>query len=262
MPGDRPYPTQKRRDRPKNARWALRLAYDGADFHGFQRQPNQRTIEGALVEALIDMGLTGGLSFASRTDAGVHAHGQVIAFRAPDTITAVDLRMNLEARLPHDLRMVELRPAPAGFHPRWTATGKTYRYTLASVPTPRAWHIETVDHGRLEKALAALRHAPRLDGFTAAGAPPKPAPPLSHVSCAPEGDRVVVTFEGESFRRYAIRHMVGLCVDVARGLADVESISRTAESASPYRGTRAPADGLELIAVHYPRELDPFAQGY
>jgi tRNA pseudouridine38-40 synthase len=259
MSEHRPGPTQRRRDRPRSARWALRLAYEGATFHGFQRQPGQPTIEGALVEALVGLGLTGGLSFASRTDAGVHAEGQVVAFRSPETLSAAQLHEGLAARLAPGLRVVELRPAPPRFHPRWSATGKTYRYTLAPAPAARAWHVEGLDPVQLEQALVALRKAPRLDGFTAAGAPPKAAPPLAGLTLERDETRWTMTFVGEAFRRYAIRHMVGLAVDVARGLAPLEAISRAAEAPPPYRGTRAPGDGLTLVAVHYPEGLDPFA---
>lgn len=253
------FPTIRRRDRPKRVRWAARIGYDGAGFHGFQRQPEQRTVEGELIAALMGLGLTGGLSFASRTDSGVHAEGQVVAFKADAGDTAETLAPRLSSLLPPDLRLLALRPAPPRFHPRWSAIGKRYRYTLATTAVSRSWCIERLDGARLEAALEALRGAPALDGFTAAGAPPKAAPPLTSLTIEGSDPPWTLTFEGPAFRRYAIRHMVGAIVACASGAIEVAALSAIATSPPPYRGLRAPADGLVLERVDYPPALDPFA---
>lgn len=257
---DRPFPTLKRRDRPKSARLAMLVAYDGAGFRGFQRQPAQRTVEGEIVRALVELGLTGGLSFASRTDAGVHAEGQVVAFRAPAGSAAGPLEALLVAQLPPDVRLRTLQAAPAKFHPRWSATGKRYRYRLTESPRPRSWDVGVLDRARLEEALEALRQAPRLDGFTAAGAPDKPAPPLERLTLVAHGGAFELVFEGPAFRRYAIRHMVGAAVACARGGLSPGQLEALALARPPYVGPRAPADGLVLEEVHYPAALDPFAR--
>ena len=259
MTSPRPFPTIRRRDRPKNARWAALIGYDGRGFHGFQRQPGQRTIEGELVQLLQAMGLTGGLSFASRTDAGVHAVGQVIAFRAPDSLDANRLESEIVGRLPPDIRLGRLMPAPAKFHPRWSAEGKVYRYELSQESDDRAWRLEELDLPALETAARLLREAPGLDGFTAPGAPAKAAPALTALTVAPSSQGITLTFEGPAFRRYAIRHMVGALIACARGESTADELRSLAAATTPYRGLRAPAQGLTLVRVAYPSGLDPFA---
>ena len=253
------WPLLRRRLRPKLSRFALLLAYDGAAFHGFQRQPDQRTVEGELVRALGEVGLPAGLSFASRTDAGVHAEGQVVVARAPAQTSCESLATSLGAALPEDVHLRLVRPAPAKFHPRWQAVGKRYRYTLARTPSPRAWSLPALDRSLFAGALAELARAPCLDGLTAAGAPPKPAPPLDSFVLRDEGDRLVVELEGRAFRRYALRHLIGAAVACAQGERTLESLAALAAGPPPYRALRAPADGLVLETVRYPPDLDPFA---
>lgn len=254
-----PYPRVRRERRPRTRRVALKLAYDGTAFHGFQRQPGQRTVEGALVEALGAMGHGGGLGFASRTDTGVHASGQVLALRIPETTGIDDFARTFTDRLPSDLRLVAAAAAPPSFHPRWSALGKRYEYRLADRPgVPRAWLVEGLEPERLDQALAQVRAAPSLAGFTAAGAPQKDAPPLGRLERITEGGVHTLVVEGPAFRRYAIRHLVGCAVAEALGQEERGACTRVAASPPPYRGLRAPGDGLTLVAVHYPPALDPF----
>ena len=231
---------------------AALLGYDGAPFRGFQRQPGQRTVEGELVRVLSALGFGEGLAFASRTDAGVHAHGQVIAFRVPDSSVLEELRLTVAGVLPVELTLRGLAWAPPKFHPRWSAVGKRYEYTLPKL---------ALDAGLLTRALDDLRVAPALDGFTAAGAPAKAAPPLTRLDVERRGEDTVLVFEGPAFRRYAIRHMVGCLVAEARGELAAGTCATTALAPPPYRGPRADADRLVLVRVDYPRALDPFAVG-
>src|SRR5690606_25027653 len=107
---DLPRIPRKLRSRP--VRGVLQVAYDGTGFRGFQRQPDQRTVEGVLVDALRARGLSGGLAFASRTDAGVHARGQVLAFRAPEGDSPGTWAERLAGLLPPDIRIVASAVAP------------------------------------------------------------------------------------------------------------------------------------------------------
>lgn len=255
------WPRIPRRARPAVQRVVLRLAYDGAGFRGFQRQPGVRTVEGVLVDRLRSLGLTGGLGFASRTDAGVHAIGQVVAFRAPADRPVEGWAAALAEGLPPELRVVAVAVAPAGFHPRWSAAGKRYVYRLTPPLDADAWRLPAtpdLEPGRLASALEALRRAPALDGFTAAGAPPKPAPPLARLVLGRAADTLVLELEGPAFRRYAIRHLVGALVLEASGGAPAGHCAQVAAAPPPYRGPRAPAGGLTLEAVYYPPGLDPF----
>jgi tRNA pseudouridine38-40 synthase len=237
------------------------LAYDGAGFHGFQRQPDQRTVEGELVSALTAAGLTGGLGFASRTDTGVHAIGQVVCFNVAAEATLGTLHRDLQSRLPPDIEIRTLAWAPPKFHPRWTATGKRYVYTLhIRGDDPRAWNIpEVVELEALEAALGALRQAPNLTGFTGAGAPLRVMPPLTRLVAEPTGARWRLVVEGPAFAKYAIRHMVGCALAEAQGAVPAGTTATTAITSAHYRGLRAPAQGLVLEQVYYPPTLDPFA---
>lgn len=262
-PSDRP--VLRRRLRPKRQRVVLEVAYEGAAFHGFQRQPDRRTVEGELIRAVLDLGLSGGLGFASRTDTGVHASGQVIAFAAPAERPPTAWAEELSARLPPDVRIVRAASAPSRFHPRWSALGKRYVYRLETARegerAPYFWDcvVDRLDMRLFERALSELRDAPSLEGFTAAGAPDRPAPPLTRVELTREaGDRVSVVIEGPAFRRYAIRHMMGCAVAQALGELPRGSCAAVARQPPPYRGPRAPASGLTLEKVFYPPQLDPF----
>jgi tRNA pseudouridine38-40 synthase len=236
----------------------MRVAYDGGGFRGFQRQPDQRTVEGELMRVFEVAGLGTGLTFASRTDAGVHAEGQVVAARAPAGTSLDALSAALRAALPPEVRLVELRAAPARFHPRWSATGKVYRYVLGASDGPRRWGVPGLDAARLAAACDVLLACPSLDGFTAAGAPDKAAPALEQLTVDRVGDDTVLTFVGPAFRRYAIRHMVGSIVACARGELDPDALREVAARRPPYSGPRAPGEGLVLVSVRYPTESDPF----
>jgi len=249
-------------------RLAARLSYDGAGFRGFQSQPGARTVEGVLRLALREAGLPDVLAFAGRTDAGVHARGQVIVFRVPPDADAAAEAAQFARRLPPDVRFEASAACPARFHPRWSAIGKLYEYRLAAgqgQPRPDVWDAgEFGLHGvdRLETALAAplraLRDAPVLAGFTGAGAKPGAAPPLTALALARDGTDLILSFEGPAFRRYAVRHMVGAAVAEAAGLLPEGSCGRIALAAPPCRHLRAPAQALTLVRVYYPPGLDPF----
>lgn len=240
------YPTR----RPRRRRLAALLAYNGSGFRGFQRQPNQRTVEGALLKALVACGYGEGLGFASRTDAGVHAVGQVVAFKVPESAEPQQVELALNEQLPDDVTLSRVVWAPSRFHPRWSALGKRYVYRLPA---------NAIDEDKLARALGELRDAPLLDGFTAAGAPPRPAPPLDHLTLERDGGQFVLTFEGLAFRRYGIRHMVGCAIGQAQGELPEGSCAQTALLAPPYRGLRADPGGLTLIEVFYPEALHPFS---
>lgn len=254
-------PTVKRRHRPAWRRFAALVEYEGGPFAGFQRQPDRATVEGTLIESLQGMGLTGGISFASRTDAGVHAQGQVIAFKAPATETATTLSDTLNARLPGTVRIARVAPAPSRFHPRWSALGKVYLYRLSAEPRPppRAISLSGMSEALLREAIRELEQAPHLSGFTGAGAPLRVAPPLTSLEIVQAETLTVLRFCGPAFGRYAIRHMVASLVRQACGEYAAGTCAQVAATPPPYRGPRAPADGLTLESVLYPPLLDPFA---
>lgn len=307
-----------KRVRQKSRRHALLLAYDGSGFSGFQRQPDRRTVEGTLIEVLAALDMPTGLSYAGRTDAGVHALGQVVVLRIPLERDIDDVVRDVSARLPPDMRIRSHVLAPKTFHPRWSATSKRYRYWLslpggvatddgvsiddgvstggevatgddsmdggadgeaksvrhtpslrfelrrlaeAGIAGLEPWVVGApFDRDRFRHAVEDLRHAADLRGFTAHGAPFRNMPPLQRLCCEFEGGLVKLSFDGPGFARYAVRHMVGCAVAVARGELPDDACSTTALADVPYRGLRAPAQALVLESVGYADGLDPFTR--
>jgi len=117
-------------------RYRARVEYDGTDFAGFQVNPGKRTVQGVLEAALARLGdgVEQRVDGAGRTDAGVHASGQVIGFTYAGRLAATDLGRALDALLPRDVAMRDVRPAPDGFNPRYAARYREYRYTVWNGP--------------------------------------------------------------------------------------------------------------------------------
>src|SRR2546429_6678239 len=122
---------RRREQRPKTPHWKARVAYDGTDYAGFQVQPNAQTGQGELERALSTVcdgavRVTG----AGRTDAGVHASGQMIDFRTTSTLDGLSIGRGVNALLPEDIAVSALQPAAEDFHARFSATGRTYEYRI------------------------------------------------------------------------------------------------------------------------------------
>lgn len=226
--------------------FALLLGYDGAAFRGWQKQPGADTVQGALEGAL--RGLLGkryAVQGASRTDAGVHALGQVASFqcgREPD-FSAL--------QLPPGLRLLRWAKASPSFHARSSAAGKAYRYDFAHF----VQNAQRPDWERARAALRGLEGLPHLSGLASPSKLHKPAPPLTKWSLSDAG---VLEVEGKAFRKHEVRNLAGHLAAVALGLAAPESLRELAQRQRPWMGARAPAGGLTLVRVFYPPEIDPF----
>ncbi len=281
----------------------LRLAYDGTDFSGFavQNRPNEyvRTVQGVLERALSQlykqpMSIRG----ASRTDSGVHAHGQIVAFDPPFDIPPKGVLLALAANLPEDLIAAAAWPAEDLDHrplnPRFHTLGKCYCYRIRNTPLRDPigarfeWHlIRSVDHSGLEPLRAAAQMMVgthdfagfragdcqatstrrRIHGIEIRTLPARTASPLGTSALgglADPDDLGVIEIEirGDAFLKYMVRIMVGTMVDVARGrfgLDRVAEVLRTGERARA--GATAPARGLTLVEVLWPRQWPPPPRG-
>jgi len=246
-------------------RYRATLAYDGTAYQGFQRQAGAiPTIQGSVEQAL--KRVTGQFITvigAGRTDSGVHASGQVIAFDADWGHDDVDLLRALNAVLPDDIALQDIAPHP-GFHPRFDARSRVYSYTVihAQHRQPlwqhRAWQVwGQLDTDALHRTAALL--AGKHD-FAAFGSPPKGDNTVRElmrsewqVSAEAFGRRLVYQVEGSAFLHHMVRRLVGTQIDVAREqmtLAEFEVIFRAADLAQT--GTLAPPQGLVLEWVRYP----------
>lgn len=255
--------------------YRVTLAYDGTDFLGWQLQrpgapasvpmggASGRTVQGALEDALgrLSGGARVAVVGAGRTDAGVHALGQVASFDLPRELPGPDLQRALNALLPEDVRVLDAAPAPPGFHPRKSALSKLYRYELdcGGVPLPqRRRTVAFVPWALDEDAVraAAALYLGRRDFASLASAGGSARTTVRTVARSEArfaGRTLVYEVEADGFLRKMVRSMVGGLVAAGRGALSVEALARALEA----RDRRAwpppaPARGLTLVRVDYP----------
>jgi tRNA pseudouridine38-40 synthase len=253
----------------------LLVEYDGTGLCGWQRQDNGPTVQGHLEDALgtlltHEVAVTG----ASRTDAGVHARGQVASFRTERRIPLHGIRRGVNSLLPGAIAVAEVSEAPDDFHPRFSATGKHYRYLLHTRPErsprwrDRAWHHPAaLDLGAMRQAAAVLIGEHDFAAFRAAGCTAKrTVRRIDQIEIAElpgelPGDAglVAVDVRGNAFLRNMVRIVVGTLVEVGRGRRSVGQVAEILASRDRTRaGITAPAHGLELICVRYDgRKMSP-----
>lgn len=248
-----------------NVRLALTLSYLGGGFRGWQRQSRGRTAQGVLEEALSRLyGQVVLATGAGRTDAGVHAAGQVAHVEVPGHIPPNGVRAALNTFLPPDLRVLAVRAVPPDFHARASARGKRYRYRLAwGAPLPpweaqRCWLLASRPNIAVAQAclLAVLgTHdfaAFALSGHSGHGARGTTRT-LWRAELAARGRHLRVTLEGDGFLRGMARRIVGAMVEVGRGArpqAWFEALVNRGGGDPP--APTAPAHGLTLESVQYP----------
>jgi tRNA pseudouridine38-40 synthase len=246
----------------KTTRWKCVCAYDGGAFDGWQSQPSgkaiQDVIERRLREVLKrDVRVHG----SGRTDAGVHALGQVFHFDTVWTHGADKLRRALQAGLPRSIQLKSVRRAPAGFHARFSATGKTYRYEIFlgeadPFTAPYCWSLNReLDWAAIREAAAVLRGKHDFRAFAAEGGVERETTvrDLRRLDVARRGRRVRLTFEADGFLYKMARSLTGTLVKVGLGKLAPREVAALLESArrTPPVQT-APPQGLFLVKVFYP----------
>jgi tRNA pseudouridine38-40 synthase len=239
------------------------LAYDGTEFYGWQVQPGRRTVQGELERALSR--LHGGspvrVRGAGRTDAGVHARGQVADARIGDRFAELELHRALLSLLPGDLRVQRVARVDDAFHARRAAIAKTYAYYLDRsrcgdpfVARYALHHPHPFDEAAVDAALAHLPGHRDFSGF--AGSACEVTDRVRHLTEArrevvrPGIERLVFTADG--FLNHMVRNFVGTLLDVARGRSAPDRIRTILESGDrSLGGITAPAHGLALERVVY-----------
>ncbi len=247
----------------------LEVAYDGTAFSGWASQPGVRSVEETLRGALLELDPRAStLRGASRTDAGVHAAGQLAAFDARRLIPSRGWVLGLNRHLPDDVAVRRAMPVPPGFSPRFAARAKRYRYRVLVdlVRDPawrfRAWRVPRLDPAVMLREAEDARGTHDFAAFRAAGdARPTTERTLFRVDVAQEADSriVAVVVEGNAFLYNMVRIMVGTMVDVARGRLEVGAVRRAlASGRRGDAGTTAPAHGLVLehVDVEIPGEAE------
>jgi tRNA pseudouridine38-40 synthase len=242
----------------------LTIAYDGTNYVGWQRQTNglsvQQAVEEAVAPLVSDAERRPGVAGASRTDAGVHAAGQVASVNLDITLSPDRLQRAINVRLPPDIRVLRVEEAAPGFHARFHARGKLYRYRLSRAPVMSpfdrafAWHApELSDVDAMRRAAAAFVGRHDFASFQARGSSTiDTIRTIERVEVAAQGDEVTVEVEGNGFLRHMVRAMVGTLVEVGSGLRSADALpAMIAERHRPAGGPTAPPHGLVLIAVRY-----------
>jgi tRNA pseudouridine38-40 synthase len=245
----------------------LTLEYDGTEFVGWQRQPNGRSVQAVLEAALAELlGAPVAAAAAGRTDAGVHALGQVVAFDAPRALPAKAYVRGLSSLLPADVSVVAAEEVPEDFDPRRWATGKRYRYLISRRPgrapllRRRHWEVfAPLDVEAMRAAATALLGTHDFTSFRAADCEaPHPRRTLRELELHEEGEVLRIEVEGTAFLRHMVRNVVGSLVEVGRGKRPPGWVAEVlAAKDRTLAGPTAPAHGLTLVEVTYgsgPRE--------
>ena len=255
------------------ARLALRVAYDGTDFHGWQRQeppdqPPLRTVQGCLDRALTDMlQRPATCQGASRTDAGVHAEAQVAAFTAECRVPVDRIAAALNARLDEDVRVMNAWSVPEDFDPVSDALAKGYRYEIAPtrpfsarLPFDRRMVFRTAHDLGVDRMRIAASALVGTHDFTAfAHAQHGRESPVRTVFACEVGslpdDRIVIDVSGNGFLYNMVRIIAGTLVEVGRGRMEPRAVSGILASRDRAQaGPTLPAQGLRLRWIQYPED--------
>jgi tRNA pseudouridine38-40 synthase len=242
--------------------YKLIIEYDGTNYHGWQRQANDRTIQGAIEAALKtmtkeDIALIG----SGRTDAGVHALGQVANFRCSAKLAPSAFLAGLNSLLDDDIVIHKCERAEEPFHARYDAKAKTYRYTILNRPSPQAiarqyaWHIRKPLN--LEAMHQTSNHIVGPHDFKAFEGTGSPRSHTTRNVIRAEWrqrlpDRLEFEIEADGFLRYMVRNLVGTFVDVGLGkkkVADFVTILKSRDRSQA--SATAPPHGLCLMSVTY-----------
>jgi tRNA pseudouridine38-40 synthase len=244
----------------------ITLAYDGTAFVGWQRQAAGVSIQGLLEEALarFDHGEVM-VSGAGRTDAGVHALGQVASLSLRRAIDGPSLVRSLNAGLPDSVRVLGADLVPDTFHARYSARRKTYRYRLwnADVLSPferqYVWHVYgPLDRDAMAAAAVLIEGCHDFAAFRAAGGRTRStdrevfSSRVVAAPCPPSSPLIVYEISGSGFLRHMVRNVVGTLVEIGRGRRPIEWMSEVLAGRDRRQaGPTAPARGLVLVSVEY-----------
>ncbi len=236
------------------------VEYDGTDYHGFQLQPDLRSVQGVLEEALNRVtGQAARVTGAGRTDAGVHARGQVIAFRVRWRHEVADLHRAMNAVLPEDVALLSLEIAAQDFHPRYSAQSRSYRYTVLSQPLrsplSRRWALHVARSLNVEHMNRAAAGLIGERDFATFGQPPQGQNTVRRVLRADwwrGGTFLYFDIEANAFLQRMVRSLVGTLLLVGAGeLSSEEFLQRFSACDRALAGPTAPPHGLCLVVVNY-----------
>lgn len=241
--------------------WKLTIQYDGTGYAGWQRQTGETTVQEVLEDALSHL-LDERISVvaAGRTDAGVHAEGQVVSLRTESSVPASGLVHGTNAGLPDDVAVLAAEEVGPGFHARRDATGKLYRYRILNrrVRSPLAARYSyrvgrSLDPEAMAAAASRLTGRHDFSSFRNAGSVEGSAVrDLRRLDIIAEGQYLCVEAEGNGFLYKMVRNLVGTLICVGRGNLTAERVEEILRSRDRrLAGPAAPAKGLSLVEVYY-----------
>ncbi len=244
----------------------LVLEYDGTDFAGFQIQPGQRTVQREIESALARVtGEQIRIKGAGRTDAGVHATGQVASLTTSSGLGVETLSRALNANLPPDVAVRLAREVPEGFHARYSAWSRAYWYWVWNAPSPTplgrrySYHWpRPIDPEAVQAAARTLVGTHDFASFAGSADPSRAEAGTTvrtviRLACRRQGSLVAIEVEANAFLPKMVRNIVGTLLQVGSGKLRVEQMSEILEARSrAMAGPTAPARGLCLVEVRYP----------
>lgn len=242
-------------------RFRIVLEYRGTDFVGWQVQPNGRSVQGVLQETLAQLvGHETHVAGSGRTDAGVHALGQVAAFDTTAVRTERAIVQGLNSLLPKDVACLGADIVAPDFDPRRSARRKLYRYTYLVRRTrspmleDRVWHVgHPLDVARMQEAASVVIGRHDFASFRAAGcASTHAVRTVEDARVRQDGDLITFEIEGNGFLRHMVRILAGTLHDVGVGKLDVDGFRAILLAADrKHQGKTAPPQGLALVHVAY-----------
>jgi tRNA pseudouridine38-40 synthase len=240
----------------------LIIEYDGSRYHGWQRQKEDPTVQGEIEKALKEMTSKAVTVIGSgRTDAGVHAEGQVANFKCETRLKPASFIKGLNSLLTPDIVIKACEQVNASFHARYKAKSKIYHYRILNRPLPAAigrqysWFIrQALNQNAMRAAISHIIGLHDFKAFEATGSPRQST--TRHVLAADLGEKqdglLVFHIEADGFLRCMVRNIVGTLVDVGRKKLSVADFKRVLDSKDRSQaGATAPAHGLSLIKVNY-----------
>jgi tRNA pseudouridine38-40 synthase len=239
----------------------LTVAYDGTNYHGFQRQANALTVQQVLEERLAKVfGHPLKMTGAGRTDSGVHAYGQVVNFYTTGTVPTQRIVAASKGLLPRDIVIQKAEAVASDFHARYSAKSKIYIYRVLpeviADPFMRnfAWHIPyKLNIQAMHEAAQAILGEHDFSAFRAAGGPPvSPIREIVNTYCRLNGREIEFLFWGTGFLYHMVRNLVGTLVDIGYGKLSVDGFKKVLEGRDRTKaGVTAPPQGLYLKEVKY-----------
>ena len=242
-------------------KYKITLTYDGTQYSGWQIQPNTTTIQEKLQDAIrILVKHTVSVIGAGRTDAGVHALGQVAHFKTDKELDLNRFITSLNGILPKDIRVKQIERVPLDFHARFTAKRKVYHYHLhtdqVQNPFKRLYSYHTwerIDIGLLKKAAQVFVGTHDFTSYANdSSADRNPVRTIDRLDIVPEEGGLRLVFEAQSFLYKMVRNIVGMLLDVSRGKRDIKEIEEVFAAKDRRQASQAaPALGLFLVSIDY-----------